>query len=70
MANTYGKQDVQCPFYKYDDAQAVVCEGPVDGSTTKVRFRTKSRKENYRRRHCEKDYETCSVCKMLYKKYS
>ena len=69
MPNTYGTQDVKCPFFKNCDTMKISCEGIVDQSSVKLCFGTKNQKENYRRLFCECDYETCRLYKMLYGKY-
>lgn len=61
------KCDVQCPFYKCDDAQRrrISCEGIVDDSTLALYFQRKQGYDTQLKVFCCEHYKKCEVYKML-----
>lgn len=66
--HNFGKY-VKCPFYKYEDQQLIYCEGVDDNTAIHLAFASKQELRDYRKDKCEGDYNSCLLCKMLYKKY-
>lgn len=60
---------VECPFYKGEERQKLHCEGLEEGCVIHLAFATPQQRSAYRKRLCIKDHKSCSVAKMLYKKW-
>lgn len=63
--------NVQCPFYRYDEADRhrIVCEGIVDRSTLMLNY---TYKKDYRLQletFCCEHFRKCEVYRMLMEKY-
>ena len=58
-----------CPFYRSEDGYRVVCEGVVNSSSIHVVFQSSTKKHEYCRKYCCKDYKACKVSHVLYAKY-
>lgn len=61
MATSYGSVNAICPFYQSDDAQVIRCEGIVSSTINKCRFPSRELKDRYKIKHCDLDYQTCSI---------
>lgn len=61
---------VRCPFYHSEEAQKIHCEGVgKDGSSLHNVFSDKKELKEYREKYCCKDYNSCSIARMLSQKY-
>ncbi len=66
----YKDIDVQCPFYKKEDARNIKCEGISNESiATTLEFQSKRGKEITKEKHCRADYKNCPLYQELDKKY-
>ena len=69
--SSYISKRVLCPFYK--DApqgrQIVMCEGVEKQTSIHLAFGHKKQQFEYMEEYCCKDYDTCRIADMLYKKY-
>lgn len=56
---------VNCPFYRYDTGQNILCEGKA------MHFNDRGVLKRYRARYCGhiKDWKECRVARELLKKY-
>ena len=62
---------VLCPFYKdcLRGTQSIKCEGVEPNSTIHLAFGNKVHLSLYMDKYCCKDYKSCRVAEMLFKKY-
>lgn len=68
----YCSKQVQCPYYHQEVAQKLMCEGPVDKTTTQLSFTFKVEKTEYKKQHCTNSsgWKTCRIAKMLDDKWA
>ncbi len=71
MAEIWDSYRVQCPFYRVHEGRQIRCEslfdvGERNGSTASI-FRSEKRMHEHMERYCRNDYESCKLCKALYK---
>ena len=60
------KEDIECPFYKYDDRMfRVTCEGIVDESSIMLHFHKQADFEKQMEVFCCKYYPKCEIYRML-----
>lgn len=69
--SSYISKRVLCPFYK--DApqgkQTIMCEGLEKNTSIHLAFGNKKRQFEYMEEHCCKEFDSCRIADMLYKKY-
>lgn len=72
----YNDVYVKCPFYDKGTSYYIQCEGIKGVSAVKLLFREdengrplKDERDNYSIRHCESDYTSCEIYKLLIRKY-
>lgn len=69
MGKRYVAKEAQCPFYHSEDHAKIYCEG-VDGKTSiHLAFGSVTELKGYRNRFCCRDYKSCHIAKMHYKRY-
>ena len=67
--STYKDIYVKCPYYKYMESTAIICEGITDESTSCQRWKRKDDKEEFMKGNCmTMQYFKCPICEMLDKK--
>ena len=61
----------KCPFYIYETADRVVCEGITRGSKLQLHFDDRGKASAYKSRHCNDVHgcKECEIAKVLLKKY-
>lgn len=69
MSKSFDDVEAQCPYFIYSLKKMIVCEGIIDGSTTKLEFNKKSMRDQHRRIFCDSKYTNCEICRMLEGKY-
>ena len=69
MPTSFDDVEAQCPYFQYSQKKYIVCEGIIDGSTTKLEFNTKSKRDQHRRLFCDSKYCNCEIHMMLEGKY-
>ena len=62
-------KEVICPFYRKEDDHKIYCEGVEDSTSLHLAFGDKSRKIEYRKKHCSCFKESCLIRRMLNQKY-
>ena len=60
---------VQCPYYKKEKQNTIVCEGVCDGNCLELTFRSSEKKRFYRAQYCNSKYGDCRITKMLHEKW-
>ena len=69
MPTSFDDVEAQCPYFIYSSKKAIVCEGIIDGSTTKMQFDTQDKRNQHRSLFCDSKYKNCEICRMLEGKY-
>lgn len=69
MGKRYISPYAQCPFYKSEERQKIMCEGVDDNSTIHLAFCDPSKKTSYRKRTCCDKYDRCVIAQALGRKY-
>lgn len=70
MPSGYGKVEVQCPFFKYDDgARRITCEGLIDDSSLALIYKRKCDYETQMQAFCCEHYARCEIYRLLMDKY-
>ena len=69
MPTSFDDMEAICPYFQYSQKKYIVCEGIIDGSTTKLQFDTQGKRNQHRRLFCDSRYENCEICRMLEGKY-
>ena len=64
-SGSYKQIEVQCPFYKYDHARRITCEGLVDDSTLSLSYMRIKDYETQLSVFCCEHYKKCEVYTML-----
>lgn len=69
--SSYIAKRVLCPFYKDtpQGKQIVMCEGLEKNTSIHLAFGNKKRQFEYMEEHCCKEFDSCRIADMLYKKY-
>ena len=62
---SYRQIEVQCPFYKYDSARRITCEGLVDNSNITLGYRNIKDYDTQLIVFCCEHYKRCEVYRML-----
>ena len=62
---SYRQIEVQCPFYKYDNARRITCEGLVDSSNITLGYRNIKDYETQLMVFCCEHYKKCEIYRML-----
>lgn len=60
---------VKCPYYRYDEGQAVHCEGVEAGCGLRLGFAKWEQKHRYKAAFCRRGWPECRVAEMLNRKY-
>lgn len=69
-SGSYLQVRVGCPFYQHDDGKRIVtCEGLVPDADTKLRFRSRRKREEHMERYCCGSYICCELYRALMGKY-
>jgi hypothetical protein len=63
----YDSPYVQCPFYKGESRNELLCEGLFRNSKLHFGISPPKKKVQFRRKYCEKDYERCPIAKMHFR---
>ena len=58
---------VLCPFYREENAQSVICEGPNRFSKVHLCFTPPSKKKEFKRQYCMAHYRECELARALYR---
>ena len=69
MSKSFDDVEAQCPYFIYSLKKQIVCEGIIDGSTTKLEFDKMEKRNQHRRIFCDSKYQNCEICRMLEGKY-
>ena len=69
MPTSFDDMEAICPYFQYSQKKHIVCEGIIDGSTTKLQFDTQDKRNQHRRLFCDSKYKNCEICRMLEGKY-
>jgi len=56
---------VKCPFFRFDDAMKIGCEGPFEGVSLTLSFASKKEKEVQCDVFCEKAYCRCEIYRCI-----
>lgn len=64
-SGSYKQIEVQCPFYKYDHARRITCEGLVDRSNLTLSYQNIKDYELQMNVFCCEHYKKCEVYRML-----
>lgn len=67
MATQYSSANVMCPFYKGEDRHNVRCEGLDGCESLGIGYRTMGDKQNWQEAHCDTDYESCPIFRLIMK---
>lgn len=59
----------KCPYYRFENANLICCEGVEDGSSVHVVFGDVNKCREYKRKFCRSRYASCKVLQMLDTKY-
>ncbi len=68
MKYTVAKEP-RCPFYHCEQTNSLLCEGLADSSTLHMVFTNPQKKTNYKKTHCNADYNACPIARILKEKY-
>ena len=60
---------VLCPFYHKEDNTKICCEGTDNDNVIHLTFVSWKKRMDYETKNCCKDYKSCKIAQMLYKKY-
>lgn len=69
MSNTYGSQNVQCPFYQSEVKNSIKCEGTISYGCIHC-FKSTKQKQRLKEKFCETNYKSCPHYIILMKKYN
>lgn len=69
MSNSFDDVEAKCPYFRYSLKRQIVCEGIIDGSTTKLDFDKIEKRNQHRRIFCDSKYQYCEIHRMLEGKY-
>lgn len=69
MSKRYVSGEVDCPFYRSEDAQKLYCEGIGDGTALHLAFASQTEKRAYKDSYCCREFGDCRIADMLYSKY-
>lgn len=64
----YGAENVLCPFYKVETRNTVKCEGVISATCSNNFSTTKTKKEHYEEKCCNK-YRDCKLYRILEEEY-
>lgn len=53
-----------CPYYRYETAQQITCEGVIPGTLMHVGFCNRGEALDYKKRYCNTNYKDCNICRM------
>ena len=65
MPTMFDDVEAQCPYFHYSQKKLIVCDGIIEGSTTKIEFNTQGKRNQHRRIFCDSKYKNCEICMML-----
>lgn len=70
MSNRKVSPLVQCPYYKCDKGQRILCEGPLPKMTNSQSFDTPDERTKFRKKYCYRleGHRSCPVYKMVAKR--
>ena len=68
MPNSFGSENVKCPFYDTETRNAIKCEGTFS-KTCNQNFENSDRKKKHKEKYCNRDYYSCSHYKQVNSKY-
>ena len=71
MSVNNGVEDrlVRCPFYTSLKDKRISCEGITDDCNTILEFQSKLKRDTFKRKFCDNDYEKCEIFKSIWRKY-
>ena len=69
MSKSFDDVEAQCPYFRYSLKKQIVCEGIIDGCTTKLEFDKMEKRNQQRRIFCDSKYKYCEIYRMLEEKY-
>lgn len=59
----------KCPFYKSGTVDELKCEGCQGADTVMLYYHNQAKRNKQKREHCDDDYQSCLIYKMLESKY-
>jgi hypothetical protein len=67
----YDDEKVVCPFYKYQEAYRICCEGVQKNSNLILAFTLPKYRIQYNTVYCNsiEGHKNCTIAQILYKKY-
>lgn len=69
MPQSYGSEDVKCPFYRQETRNAIKCEG-VFCETCTFNFADQIKKKEHKKKYCNHfNYKKCPHAKKVIIKY-
>lgn len=60
---------IECPYYKWEERQKIVCEGVQKGTAIHLTHDTTTNLKDYKNRFCKKDYNRCLLADMHNRKW-
>lgn len=69
IATSWEGAEVGCPFYRENQAVAIKCEGPMDGSGVTISFLTKERRKAAMAAYCKRNWKQCPMFQAVCRKY-
>jgi len=60
---------VKCPFYRYEEKRAIVCDGISQGCSLTLHYRSEALWNQQMHIYCEDQYDKCEVFRMLWDVY-
>lgn len=73
MGTNYKDIDAKCPFYLSSETSeawsSICCEGIGTSNRLKFQFKGKSKRDAYKKSHCDCNYKSCLIEQMLESKY-
>lgn len=65
MSKSFDDVEAKCPYFIYSLKKMIVCEGIMDGCTTKLEFKSQDKRNQHRRLFCDSKYCYCEINRML-----
>lgn len=68
---SYADKNAVCPFYRYQEAYKICCEGIKKNSSLSLSFASPTERKNHCEQHCNniRGFPLCPVANMLNNKY-
>lgn len=67
----YHWHNIECPFFRCDEALYITCEGAVDDTLNRLTFKNKEQRMDFEKKFCYSILSCirCPVYKMIFEKY-